>query len=367
MSGLVSQTKPSKPTVSTKTKALKNDLKKLQTKEADARKKLGSVRGQMRQVKGTIEDVDDRLEAIENRYQDTEDRLARNKKEQARLLKEHQEASKELKVKSELARRRLRFILIHGQASAVSALVGAESFGELASRKFLFEKMAAKDRALFEDVRRLRDQIANNLKRTRKIGFEIKDLLETQRVQHAEVNEVRKDKQELLNQLSNKAQDLEKYVKQFDREEAEIQSKIDSYLNTGGGMSGSRPGKLLVPVSGRWSSGFGMRRHPILGRARMHTGQDIAAPSGTSIRAAAAGVVITASRMRGYGNVVILSHGGGMTTLYGHCSSILVRGGQKVSRGQVIARVGSTGLSTGPHLHFEVAVNGAKVNPRRYL
>jgi murein DD-endopeptidase MepM/ murein hydrolase activator NlpD len=103
--------------------------------------------------------------------------------------------------------------------------------------------------------------------------------------------------------------------------------------------------------------------HPILGVRRMHTGVDIAAGSGTPIHAAGGGVVVYAARLGGYGNCVIVDHGGGLATLYGHCSSIAVGAGQRVSQGQVIAYVGATGLATGPHLHFEVRRNGTPVNP----
>lgn len=95
----------------------------------------------------------------------------------------------------------------------------------------------------------------------------------------------------------------------------------------------------------------------------MHTGQDIAAPSGTAIKAAGSGKVITAAYLNGYGNTVVIDHGGGVSTLYGHCSRLFVSVGQTVSQGQKIAAVGSTGYSTGPHLHFEVRINGKPVNP----
>ena len=122
-------------------------------------------------------------------------------------------------------------------------------------------------------------------------------------------------------------------------------------------------GSFIRPVSGRVSSGFGMRMHPILRRARMHTGLDMAAASGTPIHAAAGGVVIFAGRFGGYGNCAMIDHGGGTVTLYGHCSSLGCAVGEKVQQGQVIAYVGSTGLSTGPHLHFEVRKNGVPVSP----
>lgn len=128
------------------------------------------------------------------------------------------------------------------------------------------------------------------------------------------------------------------------------------------GVGKARPG-LTAPVSGRLTSGFGLRRHPILGFSRMHAGVDYAAPSGTPIYAASAGRVIYAGRHGGHGNYVRLSHDGRLGTGYAHMSRIAVQAGQRVRQGQVIGYVGSTGLSTGPHLHYEVYRNGGAVNP----
>jgi murein DD-endopeptidase MepM/ murein hydrolase activator NlpD len=122
-------------------------------------------------------------------------------------------------------------------------------------------------------------------------------------------------------------------------------------------------GGFMRPCAGPLTSGFGMRFHPILHRYRMHTGVDFGAGYGAPIRAAAAGVVLLSAYNRGYGNCVILYHGGGVTTLYGHCSARLVHEGQSVRRGQEIGRVGATGLATGPHLHFEVRRDGVPVRP----
>ncbi|MFM9827558.1 MAG: M23 family metallopeptidase [Sphingomonas sp.] len=126
---------------------------------------------------------------------------------------------------------------------------------------------------------------------------------------------------------------------------------------------GERRGLMTMPVQGHLTSGFGFRRHPILGFVRMHKGLDIGAPYGTPIRAAMDGVVSFAGRNAGYGNFVKLTHGSGLATGYGHMSRILVRPGTRVSQGQIIGAVGSTGLSTGAHLHYELWRNGAAINP----
>lgn len=124
---------------------------------------------------------------------------------------------------------------------------------------------------------------------------------------------------------------------------------------------------FVRPVPGAITSGFGPRRHPILGTTRLHTGVDMTASSGTKIKAADGGTVILAGYYGGYGNTVIIDHGGGVATLYAHQSKLGVDDGETVDAGEVIGYVGSTGLSTGPHLHFEVRVNGNPVDPANYL
>lgn len=131
----------------------------------------------------------------------------------------------------------------------------------------------------------------------------------------------------------------------------------------GGAVQAQQSGSLMAPVAGRITSGFGYRRHPILGFTRLHAGIDFAAPWGSPIYAVTDGLVTFAGRHGGHGNYVRLDHGGGIGTGYGHMSRIAVYPGERVSKGQVIGYVGSTGLSTGPHLHYELYRGGVPVNP----
>ena len=133
------------------------------------------------------------------------------------------------------------------------------------------------------------------------------------------------------------------------------------------GMSVTGTGELMWPVGGAITSEFGIRRHPVFGDMRQHNGIDIAASHGTIVVAADGGTVITSGYNSSYGNYVVISHGNGMTTLYAHLSSRSVNVGASVAKGQQVGLIGSTGISTGPHLHFEVSINGSRVNPRTRL
>jgi murein DD-endopeptidase MepM/ murein hydrolase activator NlpD len=136
---------------------------------------------------------------------------------------------------------------------------------------------------------------------------------------------------------------------------------VDSYQPVQGS------GAFIWPVNGVITSPFGYRNHPIFGRSILHSGIDIGVDEGTPVHAADGGVVVEADWIGGYGNAVIIDHGNGLSTLYGHNSSLAVSAGQTVSQGQVIAYAGSTGNSTGPHVHFEVRANGDPVDPNGYL
>lgn len=165
------------------------------------------------------------------------------------------------------------------------------------------------------------------------------------------------------NQLERESKNLEVLIQQKVAEVEEAQAKTNS--RTSIIIRGT--GVMAYPSDASTSSPFGWRMHPILGYRRFHAGLDFAASYGSKIRAADSGTVIFAGWYGGYGRAVIIDHGNGITTLYGHTSELYVTEGQAVERGQAIAAVGSTGFSTGPHLHFEVRRNGTPVDPANYL
>jgi len=170
----------------------------------------------------------------------------------------------------------------------------------------------------------------------------------------------------LLKDVQSKVKDFEAQIASLKKESDAIaallraRQKAQAKAPTGKGM-------LAAPVPGVVTSGFGPRKHPIFGTMRNHTGVDFSATSGTPVRASADGTVAVAGERGGYGVTVIVDHGNSLATLYGHLSRTAVAEGATVSRGQVIGYAGSTGYSTGPHLHFEVRVNGNPVDPLRYL
>ncbi|MBE3035267.1 MAG: M23 family metallopeptidase [Actinobacteria bacterium] len=173
---------------------------------------------------------------------------------------------------------------------------------------------------------------------------------------------MRKQKNTRLSAVENDLALLEQQESQLLAESNALSAVIN-----GSSGSGVGTGDMMWPVNGPIMSPFGYRIHPILGYRKLHTGIDFGVGYGTPIHASDSGTVIYATWMSGYGNVIIIDHGRGISTLYAHQSSLAVGNGARVSRGQVVGYVGSTGFSTGPHLHFEVRVNGNPVDPMGYL
>jgi murein DD-endopeptidase MepM/ murein hydrolase activator NlpD len=164
--------------------------------------------------------------------------------------------------------------------------------------------------------------------------------------------------------ISSMNRSLDRLKTEVSIQERSFQELVE-YLEDQKSLLASTPS--IWPVKGWLTSTFGYRSSPFTGRRELHKGLDIATRSGTPIIAPADGLVVFAGREGGFGNMVIIDHGYGITTRYGHCSSLETKLGQKIKRGDVVARVGNTGRSTGPHVHYEVAVNGVSVNPSRYI
>jgi murein DD-endopeptidase MepM/ murein hydrolase activator NlpD len=264
-------------------------------------------------------------------------------------------------------RSRIRSMYRQGEAPVIMVLIGSQDAASFASRKALLERIARRDRDLFEEVKVRRTQVAARKRTVDRLLSEVVELEKELRSSQATLIEAQADKTSIIRGLNRKETLLESQLDELETESNRLTNLISSYqtVRRQGSSSYVIPwrGGLVRPASGRLSSGFGFRIHPITRRRKMHNGIDIAAPTGTPIYSAAPGVVISATNMRGYGKTVVVDHGGGFSTLYAHCSRLLVRSGQRVRGGERIALIGSTGFSTGPHLHFETRVNGRPVNP----
>ena len=239
---------------------------------------------------------------------------------------------------------RLDFIsdIMNADEKAYNELVEARN--ETIAAKEALEQTKAELDEEKADLEQKEAELLEQLEEANEFIREIEKNLETERVLRAQVAE---EEERIQREIAAKIEELRKLEEQ-------------ARLARG-------TGELMWPANGNLTSGFGFRTHPVFGGRRFHNGIDIGAKHGSSVFAADSGVVLISEYSSGYGNYIVLSHGNGVTTLYAHLSSRSVSAGATVSKGQVIGLIGSTGVSTGPHLHFEVSVNGSRINPMTKL
>lgn len=261
---------------------------------------------------------------------------------------------------------RLRVLTEMGTFSYLEVLLSASSFTDFISRFSYLSSMFTRDIELMREAKDLRDAVATRqaeLDAQRQemaaIRLEMQQKRATVAALADEVAGYKAEAQSDLDLLLEMEQELNRKADQWDAKIAELQRLLNRDRRDGFAM--------IWPVTGTITSYFGPRPDPFTGVWRNHSGMDIAVPTGTPIKAAEEGVVIHSGWIDGYGYTIIIDHGGGIATLYAHASKLVAQGGQHVNRGDTVALVGSTGYSTGPHLHFEVRLNGTRVEPLDYL
>jgi len=349
---------------------LKKKQSSLSSSLSKVKKKRNQLRSQLNQKKAAVGDVMDQVHAVDSqmtrlneKIDDTNAELSKNKKAQATLSVELREQSEKLDVVKKKVAQRVRAMYVQGETAPIAMIAESKSVGDLASRKAFIQRIADSDKELFNDVRVLRDAVLAKKKQQDLTVARISELVQQQKQELDELQAAREKKKQIFSVLKAQENELEDRLEDMERESNKLEAQIAAIQARTSGSTPIFSGRFIRPVAGRISSGFGTRIHPISGKRKSHNGIDIAAGSGTPIKAAGSGKVITASYIRGYGNTIVIDHGGGISTLYGHCSRLYAKVGQSVKTGERIAAVGSTGYSTGPHLHFEVRVNGKPVNP----
>ena len=270
-------------------------------------------------------------------------------------------------------RRHVRAMEENGKFTYLSILFGSSSLGELMSNLDMVGEIMEADQRSYEQYTAAREE-------SERVQAEYEDMLAELDARQAELEAEKAELEAQIEEAEQLIAELEAqletdraaYEEQLAKEQAlesEIQNMIAELERQEAANSIVSTGTYIWPLPGYSpGSAYGWRIHPIWGDMRFHAGEDIGAPSGTPILAADSGIAtVIPNNGNGYGNYIIINHGGGRTTLYAHMSAFAVSNGQSVTQGQTIGYVGSTGNSTGPHLHFEVRVNGATTDPKSYF
>lgn len=362
---------------------------------------IHAVQSQIHQAKAKEHRITESLQTVETRLDKTKRQLAAAdarledlEQQHSRTVHRLEETQQRLLTRRKLLSQRIRYNYERGQTTYAHTLLQSTSLHEALSRSYYVQQIVHSDTELIQGVKDDIVQIERDkrlLERQKQEQEQVAAAFQEQKQQYASdmeekqellqgVKEQRAQAEDELDGLEEEANAMTDTIRALSeqlRQRREAQRQAQAQANAGkhgrhrhedshadsGEIAPVWHGGFIHPVSAPITSGFGYRYHPILHRRKLHTGIDFGASYGSSIHAAAGGTVIMAHYTRGYGNCVVIDHGNGVTTLYGHCSSLSVSEGDTVHQGQTIANVGSTGLSTGPHLHFEMRRNGVPVAP----
>lgn len=387
---------------------LQNQLSDVQGQMAEQTQKKNDAEAVIGNVSEKLRIIQDNLNAATNEYKSISSQLADTEKQIAEMQVKLKEEQAKLEKREKVFRVRIRDIYMHGQLSYLDVVLGAKDFNDFANRVDLLRRVIAADMDLITAIRQQRDEIQQVQQELESQRQKQSVLKENAAQKKAEIEQHKKEQQAILYKAETDKATAEEAYRELEASSQSIgemlrqraaaraaaaaaaeaeaaaqqQAAASSQADTGDTgtsddsgstepdysyqpVSGS--GAFIWPVNGVITSPYGYRTHPIFGTTIYHSGIDIGVDYGTPVHAADSGVVVEAGWISGYGYAVVIDHGNGLSTLYGHNESLNVSSGQSVSQGQVIAYAGSTGNSTGPHVHFEVRSNGDPVDPSAYL
>jgi murein DD-endopeptidase MepM/ murein hydrolase activator NlpD len=375
-------------------------LEEIQAKQQEAQEKLERAESKQELLEGDIDALDSarrtivsRIDSLDADLAELDGEIAEVKDDldvaQTKLTELSQELRRlgnRLTKRSDLLEAKAVEAYKSGPTAAMDGLLSATSFGDLVDRVEYYESSLDAEAQLIEEIEALEaqtDEKRDEVEKQKDAILAQKLELEEDRAAVAEIRDERtsalaekenllRSKNMLLADAEQREANLEEWLDQLEADSREIESIIAARAaevadDPTGAPPPSGGGQFAWPTSGPLTSPFGYRVHPIFGDTRLHSGIDIGAPYGAGVYAAGPGRVTYAGAMSGYGNVIVIDHGGGISTTYNHLSAFAVSTGQSVSRGTHVGSVGCTGYCTGPHLHFEVRVNGSPVDPMPYL
>lgn len=372
----------------------KNDLQDAQDEKDAMLGTLSDIKDQkadLEVAKDNLSDyvveLDGQLMTIQDRLTQLELRIAEKEREVSQIKEQLAAAEEDVEDQYASMKQRIKFMYERGNQTYVAMILGAENFSEMINKAEYIEELSNYDRDMLEEYQNTKEAIAVLKEQLEAEEEALKSSQLEATEKEGEMSNLIDQKQEQIRDYESDITNKEKAIKEYEAEiaaqnatiaalenqiaqaEAELRNKdvsgneipVEMPVYSGGAFCWPAPSYTRI------SDDYGNRIHPILGVQQFHNGVDMAAPGGSPILAAADGTVIAASYSSSMGNYIMINHGGGLYTIYMHASALYVSTGQTVTRGQKIAAVGSTGRSTGNHLHFSVRRNGSYVSPWSFL
>ena len=354
--------------------SIQQQVNQQNAKKADAETVIVSVSEQLRQIEEQLRQAQQQLDSIQQQRIAVENDITVNEK----LLAE---AQKRLEGREAVFYKRVRDIYINGRLSYLDVVIGSKDFTDFANRLEILKRIIDSDIKLIEEIKKERAEIAARKQALEQSRAKLVELEKAAAAKRAEIEQKKKEREVVLQKAQNDRATAMQAVEELNASSAQITALLKARqaeraaARAAAAAQQSSPtyswvqgsGQLGWPVSGEITSPYGYRTHPIWGTTIYHSGIDIGVDEGTPVHAADGGTVAWSGWMGGYGYAVVIDHGNGMSTLYAHNSELAVSEGQDVGKGQVVAYAGSTGNSTGPHVHFEVRISGDPVDPMGYL
>ena len=367
-----------------------DEAKKKKTSLEEEKKKTEAVLKNLESLKNDaaayVKTLDANLESLNDELSRLDTEIAEKEGEISNTQEELSEAKQVEKKQYESMKLRIKYMYEKGDSSYVDLLMQAKSLSELLNRAEYIGKISAYDRQMLNEYAAVKEEIAEKEKSLEAERAALLSLQEETEARQASVEQLLSAKQAELKKYESQINAAEGQLSEYEKDikaqedsikaiEAEIKRKEEEAKKKAEASGQTYKTKNLGDISFTWpcpsssriTSNFGSRSSPTEGASSDHKGIDIGASTGSNIVAAADGEVVVSTYSYSAGNYVMINHGGGVYTVYMHASKLLVSVGDSVKKGQTIAKVGSTGYSTGPHLHFGIRVNGTYVNPRQYV
>ena len=354
---------------------ISNTATDLQTQRSELQNQLNEANGQLENVQSNlsenlqqVEKLDSRIETAEKELAEQESKITELKESISQLETELNTITEKYDKQVELFKQRMVAIYIAGDTQYLDVLLNSSSLSDFISSYYIISQLTQIDEELINNLETKKKSMDLSIQKLENEKKELATIVENQTRTTRTLQNTKKMRENFIAKLSDEEKNLQEKIDEINQQYDIVNQQILALAQQGIDTA-YIGGELEWPVPGytRITSKFAMRVHPITGQYKLHTGVDIGAPEGANFVAANDGIVVKAELNAAYGNMVIIDHGGGISTLYAHGSAILVEVGQSVKRGDSILKVGSTGYSTGPHAHFEVRINGVATDPLPYI